>query len=115
VATVVSGPLERDLLDKTWFGITVLSTVAMECALKGIPCFLCGWLEFSPYGYIEQFNRFGAGRLLKSAAEVADIPRIMAGDLVKPDVVRDLWQEITPQDFRELLSRNKKLDRAIAV
>ncbi len=61
VTLLVSGPLTEDLLAKAWFGITILSTVATECAVRGIPCFLCKWLESWPYGYVEQFIRFGVG------------------------------------------------------
>jgi hypothetical protein len=113
--TVVSGPLTEELLQNTWFGITVLSTVASECASRGIPCFLCKWLEYWPYGYLEQFSRFGVGYLLKSAAEITDIPRILGTFVVKPEVARDLWQPISPERFRELLSGAGKLARAVAV
>ena len=47
--------LQPEMLNKTWFGVTILSTVVVECALRGIPCFLCAWLESWPYGYIDQF------------------------------------------------------------
>lgn len=115
VTTVVSGPLSEDLLQKTWFGITILSTVAVECAMRGIPCFLCGWLEYWPYGYIEQFSRFGVGHVLKSAAEISSIPEIVEHYSVNPELVRDLWQPIDPARLRELLSGDRKLERAVAI
>jgi len=52
VTLMISGPLTEELLSKAWFGITILSTVATECAVRGIPCFLCKWLESWPYGYV---------------------------------------------------------------
>lgn len=115
VTSVVSGPLTEDLLQKTWFGITILSTVAMECAMRGIPCFLCGWLEFWPYGYIQQFSRFGVGHVLKSAAEISGIPRIVESHSFRPELVRELWQPITPTRFQELLSGSRRLDKAVAI
>lgn len=101
---VVSGPLTDELLDQTWFGITILSTVTTECAFRGIPCFLCKWLEFWPYGYIEQYGRFGAGTVLNSPAEIAAIPRILENYVVAPAVKRNLWQPISPDRFAELLT-----------
>jgi len=61
IVRFVDEPLSPALLDKTWFGITVLSTVVVDCALHQVPCFLCKWLESSPYGYVDQFVRFGLG------------------------------------------------------
>jgi hypothetical protein len=115
VTTVLSGPLSEDLLQKTWFGITILSTVAVECAMHGIPCFLCGWLEYWPYGYIEQFSRFGVGHVLKSAVELANIPEIVERYSVSPELVRDLWQPISAARFKELLSGSGKFERAVAI
>lgn len=115
VTEIISGPLTDDLLDGAWFGITVRSTVVMECALLGMPCFLCEWLEYGPYGYVEQFSRFGAGYGLKSAAEIGEIPRILDDWAAKPETARDLWQPITPSRFRELLSNRKKFQHAVAI
>jgi hypothetical protein len=103
------------LLHKTWFGITVLSTVVMECALHGIPCFLCGWLEFSPYGYIEQYTKFGVGYLLRSVAELSEIPKILQSYAVKPEIAKDLWEPISPNRFQELLSGSGKRDGTLSV
>ncbi len=114
VTTMMSGTFTPDLLHQTWFGVTVLSTMAVECALQGIPCFLCGWMEYSSYGYLQQFGRFGVGYLLHSPAEIPEIPRILATYVAQP-VLRDLWQPIVPDRLRELLSASKNRDRAIAV
>ena len=108
VTTVVSGPLTEDLLQTTWFGVTVLSTVAMECARHHIPCFLCGWLEYCSYGYIEQYTKFGVGCLLRSVAEISDIPRILRSSSIKPEIARDLWEPISADRFQELLSGSGK-------
>jgi hypothetical protein len=115
VTTVLSGTLTSDLLRQTWFGITVLSSVAVECAMQQIPCFLCPWLEYSPYGYVEQFGRFEVGYLLQSPAGIPAIPRILETYLFRPDLGRDLCQPIAPNRLEELLSETRKRDRAIAV
>jgi hypothetical protein len=83
--------------------------------MQEIPCFLCGWLDNSPYGYIEQFTRFGVGYRLQSAAEISEIPRILETYSVKPELARDLLQPIAPDRLRELFSGTRKRDTAIAV
>lgn len=80
---IVSGPLTPQLLEQTWFGVTVLSTVAMECAAARVPCFLCKWLEYPHHEYGEQFRRFAVGHTLQSSTELLDAPAIVrnqAGD-----------------------------------
>ena len=74
VTRVVAGRLDTNFLSSIWFGVTVLSTVAVECAVQNIQCFLCRWLEFWPYGYIDQFLRFGVGIGLERAEDMARIP-----------------------------------------
>ena len=112
---VVTGQLTEELLRHAWFGITIGSTVVMECALAGVPCFLCEWLEYGPYGYVEQFSRFWAGYGLKSAAEIEEIPRILEQWPARPDTLQDLWQGITPGRFRELLTRRKTIEHAMPI
>jgi hypothetical protein len=104
VTRIVSGPLTEDLLTKAWFGITILSTVAMECAIRGIPCFLCKWLEFWPYGYIEQFIRFGVGSGLNDPSEIAKIPQYLQQHTGRPDVSQNCWQPAAAGRLRQLLT-----------
>src|SRR5438105_102099 len=113
VATVVIGALSEDLLQKTWAGITVLSTAATECAARGIPSFLCGWLEYSQYGYIEQFERFGVGQVLRSPEEIAEIPQLIR-HYRQPEVSSNLWQPVTSARLQELFSGAKKYHQAFA-
>ena len=105
---VVSGPLTDDLLAKTWFGVTILSTVAMECAVRGIPCFLCKWLEFWPYGYVDQFIRFGVGIGLKSPREIEKIPQYLREHAVKTNVRENCWRPVSPGRLRELVGSSQK-------
>src|SRR5437667_2277725 len=113
VATVVNGALSEDLLQKTWAGITVLSTAASECAVRGIPSFLCGWLEYSHYGYIEQFERFGVGQVLRSPVEIAEIPQLIRR-YRQPEVSSNLWQPVTSARLQELFSGARKYHHAFA-
>jgi hypothetical protein len=76
--TIVNEPLSENLLSQAWAGVTVESTAVLDCALRGIPCFLCEWLAFSPFGYLQQFVKFGVGQVLRSVEQVADIPRQLA-------------------------------------
>jgi hypothetical protein len=75
---IVDGPLTAHLLSETWFGVTVESTTAIECTEHGRSCFLCRWLSLSPFGYAEQYARFGIGERLESAEEISEIPRRLA-------------------------------------
>ena len=113
IATVVSGALSEDLLQRTWAGITVLSTAASECAVRGIPSFLCGWLEYSHYGYIEQFERFGVGQVLRSPVEIAEIPQLIRR-YRQPEVSSNLWQPVTSARLQELFSGARKYHHAFA-
>ena len=108
VTRVVSGPLTEDLLAKTWFGVTILSTVAMECAIRGIPCFLCKWLDFGSFGYVEQFIRFGVGIGLNDPSEIKKIPEYLQRHPVSADVRENCWQTAAPGRLRELLSSSRK-------
>jgi hypothetical protein len=113
VVTIVSGALSEELLQKTWAGITVLSTAATECAARGIPCYLCRWLEYSHYGYIEQFERFGVGQVLRSPEEIAEIPKLIK-HYRQPEVSSNLWQPVTSARLRELFSGAGKYHQAFA-
>ena len=108
---VVTGPLSNELLSSTWCAITVLSTTAVDCTLRGIPVFLCQWLDYSNYGYLQQFAKFGAGRSLASPSEIANIPQ-MVESFVPPDT-RDLHRSITSERLQQLLSGKLELASAI--
>src|SRR5271154_1133490 len=105
---MVSGPLTEDLLAKAWFGITILSTVAMECAVRGIPCFLCKWLEFWPSGYVEQFIRFGVAIGLNGPGEIGRIPEYLRENPVSPDARENCWQPAAAGRLRQLLTASTK-------
>lgn len=108
VMHIVSGPLTEELLAKSWFGITILSTVAMECAIRGIPCFLCKWLESWPYGYVEQFIRFGVGRGLIHPSEIERIPEYLQESPVKTDVGENCWRPVAAGRLRDLCTKSRR-------
>ena len=102
--SVRTGVLAPEFLSQIWFGVTVLSTVAIECAQLGVPCFLCDWLEFWPYGYIDQFIRFGVGYRLHNPAELSNIPEILKTFSVPSSRAADLSVPIDPHRFEDLLT-----------
>jgi hypothetical protein len=101
---VVSGPMPEDLASSTWFGVTVESTAALDCAFQGVTCFLCAWLEVSAYGYVQQYSRFGVGQILKSAREIKTIPRILAQLQGETPAGDALWTPITTDTLRSCLA-----------
>lgn len=104
IVEVVSGAMTPELLRQTWFGITVLSTVASECAMAGVPCFLCRWLEFAHYGYLDQFLRFGAGLELNSPSEIATIPQLISRATAGVTAQDNLLRAAERERLEELLS-----------
>ncbi len=74
---VVEGPLTSELLERAWCGLTVTSSAAVDCALSGIPCFLCSWFDVSWFEYSRQFVRFAVARQLDSPHKILEIPRLL--------------------------------------
>ncbi len=107
---IISGLLSRDLLLKTWFGITVESSTVLDCTLQRIPCFLCEWLVLNPYGYIQQYARFDLGYILKSPEQIAQIPRMLALQKLRSPPLEGIWQPIEPERLRQYLG-GKKYDQ----
>jgi hypothetical protein len=103
VVRIAGGPLRAELLERAWFGVTVLSTVVVECALQGVPCFLCSWLESWPYGYVDQFTRFGVGVRLAERFEIAQIPEMLKNYKVGGSVREDCWRPIEKLRLQALL------------
>ncbi len=113
VTRVVSGGLTTALICDIWFGITILSTAATECALAGVPCFLCGWLNYSPWGYVRQFSKFGVGRVLHSPAEIADVPAMLENYSRDERVKERLCQQITAERLQKLLARGQAVEELV--
>lgn len=103
----LTGRFGPELMQRTWFGLTVQSSVAMECVVHGVPCFLTGWLDLWPYGYMAQYEKFGVGIGLRLPEEIAKIPEMLATYAPDSKIVADCWQAITPERFEELLGQRK--------
>ena len=103
--TVTDAPLSRQILEQTWCAVTVESTTAFECAVAGIPVFLCGWLRHAYFGYAPQYARFGVGRMLDAPEDLLKIPEMLTS-AIPPDGLRErLVQAIHPQELEEILCR----------
>ena len=109
---ILSGPPTAHLWQRTRFAVTVESTVALECTALGIPVFLCAWLRDPFSGYVRQFERFGAGVVLDSPQQIADIPNLMQSQTAKSTEESKLWQTIEPEKLRQLLSGTYSLRTA---
>jgi hypothetical protein len=112
-ARMVEGRLSEELLQEVWFAVTVVSTTAVECTLRGIPVFLCAWLDYANYRYAEQFIRFGAGARLVSREGIPEIPGRVAA--FSPANTRDLWQSIEPKRLDQLFTARQSMEVATAV
>ena len=108
---MVEGPLSEGLLRATWFAVTALSTTAVDCTLRGIPVFLCTWLNYSNYGYVEQFLKFGAGVELSSADEILKIPGMVQNFC--PRSTRDLWEPANAARLDRFFSEPLKVAAAV--
>lgn len=99
---IIAGPPSAELWKRIRIAITGQSTVALECAARRVPVFLCAWLRDSRTGYFRQFERFGIGQVLESPDTLDDIPgRLEDAHWTNPGRV---WQPMDPQKLRELLA-----------
>jgi hypothetical protein len=101
--TVVEGPLSQSLLSNTWFGVTVESTTVLDCFVQDIPCFVCVWLTMLPFGYVQQYERFGVAQILHSAKELEGIPSLLAGLRNSPSQAESFSKTAEPEALRRLL------------
>ena len=109
---VVGGMPPEEVMARAWWGVTVDFSIAVEGALKKIRFFLCGWLDFVGMGYIQQFARFGAGRILKTPDELEHITGMVADYRTDPVALERLWHEADPARLDAILfgSRQVRLD-----
>ena len=105
LVSVTDAPLSREIFQKTWCAVTVESTVAFECALVGVPVFLCGWLRHAYSGYAPQYVRFGVGRMLESPDDLLRIPDTFPAAMPGSRAASRLLQAISPEALAEVLCR----------
>lgn len=77
VIQFATGPLTPGLMQQIWFSVTVSSSAAVDCAMQGIPSFLCTWLDRYGYGYAEQYAKFGFAQALNAPEQITDIPDLL--------------------------------------
>ena len=111
--SVVDGSLSEELFRDAWFAVTVLSTAALDCALRQVPVFLCRWLDHSNYGYVEQFAKFAVGMSLDSADCFFKIPQQLEN--WSPADVKQLWEPMSPLSLNRLLATSQPSTLAAAV
>ena len=99
----VGGVLPEEVITRAWCGVTVDSSVAVECALRGIPFFLCGWLDFGGMGYLEQFGRYNVARVLASPSDLERIPEMVTNHRTDMATLDRLWHPIDPLRLEETL------------
>jgi hypothetical protein len=100
---VTADPVSERLLRKIWFSLTVESSVAVECALAAVPCFLCGWFDIDLYSYGKQYERFGAARILDDPADISRIPELLGSQRPGAEVRNRLYHPITREDLEAVL------------
>ncbi len=104
---VVKGTPPEEVMARAWCGVTVDSSVAVECALRKIPFFLCGWLDFTGLGYLQQFARFGVAEVLKSPEELLQIPEKVADYRPNLENLHRLWQPADPNQLDKIMSATR--------
>lgn len=100
---VVEGPFTPQLVAKAWFALTVESTTVIDCSLLGVLCFLCEWLNCSPYGYTSQYARFGVGRVLKCPEQFNEIPHMLTEPAI-PSSPDRLLKPMDPEWLRQTIA-----------
>jgi hypothetical protein len=100
---ISTAAISEQLLRRIWFALTVESSVAVECALAGIPCFLCGWFDLGMYCYGRQYEKFGAARVLKSASAIPYIPEVLDLQYPGADFRNRFYQPITQMELDVIL------------
>jgi hypothetical protein len=99
---IVTAPAS-EVMECTWCGVGLDSTVALECALQQIPYFFCGWLDFNGIGYLQQFARFGVGIVLRSPDDVETIPEQVAAYAPDPNRISALSHYTEPEQLEQIL------------
>ncbi len=105
---IISGVPPEEVMSRAWCGVTVDSSVAVECTLRNIPFFLCGWLDFTGLGYLHQFERFGAGRVLNTPDSIEQIPEMVA-EYGSAPATEPLWREADPAQLDEIMFGTRQL------
>jgi hypothetical protein len=93
----------EEVMPRAWCGVTVDSSVAVECALNQIPFFLCAWLDFTGIGYLDQFARYGVAQVFNDPPEIDRIPEMVGNYRPDPVVLSRLWREGNPSELENVM------------
>jgi hypothetical protein len=111
----VAGRITDQLWNRTRFAISVESTITLECALRQIPIFLCGWLQHVYGGYVQQYAKFEAGIVLNSPDEIRNVPQLLA-NWTPPQVASDrIWSTIESGELLSLLNGSRRKTSTIPI
>ena len=102
VVRFVDGPMSQTLIEQTRFCITIGSSAAVDCAMEGIPAFLCLWLDRYGFGYGEQYVKFKAALPLWAVEEIVEIPQQL--EQADGSKVHSFSSNVRPELLRALLS-----------
>lgn len=92
-----------EILPRTFLGIGLDSSVAVECAQLDIPYFMCSWLDFNGFGYMQQFAKFGVGMMLDAPEQILSIPERLAAFQPNGLKIRRIWQAADDQRLDQIL------------
>lgn len=109
---IIAGAPTGELWTHMNCAIVIQSTVAIECKERGIPVFLCNWLRDPWSEYVQQFERFGIGRVLQHPEEMEDIPTLLEHLRNIPSQT-GLQSAPNPDAFRAWLA-GRQLEKAAA-
>jgi hypothetical protein len=101
---VVAGLPSEALWRNAKVAVAVQSTAVLECAARDIPVFLCAWLRDPYAAYVQQYERFGIGRVLQTPEQINDIPRLLAAQESALPMRSDLLQAMDPGILQGLFS-----------
>ena len=103
---MTAAPLSREILEKTWCAVSVESTAAFECAIAGIPAFLCGWLRHAYVAYAPQYARFGVAKMMDAPDDLSQIPALMKTAIPPRNLASHLVKAIAPADLTQILCQS---------
>jgi hypothetical protein len=101
---LLAGPPSEYMWSNTRAAVTVQSSAALECTARDIPVFLCAWLRDPYSGYVQQYARFGVGRLLECPEQMAEIPGLIEKHLGKRFQPEPVWRSLDSDRLGNLLT-----------
>jgi hypothetical protein len=105
---IIAAPLSDGYWASVRCAMTFSSSVAVECAMRSVPIFLCGWMQMPYGGYLQQYEKFGIGHILASPSQIHDIPQLLATWKAMHVAGKEgIWRGMDPQQLRDLLTGSR--------